>query len=221
MGMVSRGENGLLTNTGANTLIQLLNARNAPGGENDAAQLRGFLTQAHGIIAPMTKPSLGNYSPTQEKRYAQFVDKALKLVAAGKADGLPLSEILKKGGAVDTLMGQGYPTPKEQAEDQKALEFDKRMKPVQNAIKYMKKSADPDYLQKGIDGENGEPGVISPYQAGQAVLMGAVRGKDLAEAHSRGWITTDEWNEATAYRRKTGKNMWGQPMKRDMWGKPE
>lgn len=205
--MITPGENSILTNSGASMLHQMLAARNTPTGENDASTLRGFFNQAHTLISPLTKPGLGQTWPQGEQKYQHFVGQSLELIAAGRAEGKPMSELLKKGGDIDLLLGQSVPSTAQMRAANKEVVHDPRMKPALAAASYVQKSADPVYLQKGIEAKT-----ISPYQAGQAVKMGARNANDLKTAYQKGWLGWDDVDAALKHLRTNGRNFWGQPV---------
>lgn len=205
--MITPGENSILTNSGAAVLHQMLTARNAPGGENDATNLRGYFQQAHTLISPLTKPSMGTYWPQGEQKYQRFVGQSLELIAAGRAEGKPMSELLKKGGDIDLLLGQSVPSTAQQRAANREVVHDPRMKPAVAAYNYMHKSSDVTYLQAGI-----KQGIISPAQAGQAAVMGAMNPQQLKKAYDAGLVNWDDASAALEHMRKYRRNYYGTPI---------
>lgn len=205
--MVGAGENSILTNSGGSALLQILHARETPQGENDTTTMRGFLQQAHNLISPLSKKSLGQYWPQGEQKYSRFVNQALQLVAAKRQAGEPLAEILKKGGDVDTLLGQSIPTMAEQRKATSQVVHDSRMKPQVAAYNFLKNSKSPDDLNRGI-----KQGVISPAQARQASIMNATTVKELQDAYRAKLISWDDASMALEHLRKYNRNYYGKPV---------
>lgn len=208
--MITTGENSILTNTGANALHQIMDARNAPGGENDAATLRSFFAQAHTLIAPLTKPSLGQYNADQEKKYADFVGQSLQLIAAGRTSNVPLSELLKKGGAIDTALGQHVPTPAALRADRTKTAQDPRMNQAVAAAAALRSAKTPDDLLRFV-----KEGKISPHQASQAVIMNATTLGELQRAQAAGVISWDEAATAWEHLHKYNRSFVGKPFQPD------
>lgn len=97
---VAPGENGALTNTGANELSGILSRRQGSKGEADTALLRTFLTNAHKLINPIQNEKLGIFYPKGEQQFQKFVAQAFPQIEAEQKAGHPLAEILKEGGNV-------------------------------------------------------------------------------------------------------------------------
>lgn len=205
--MIGRGENALITNTGGAVLQGLLQARNQPNGENDIAQLRGYLNTARPWINPLEKESLGTISPTGRARFERFVGQVLPLVAQERSQGEPMSEILAKGGAVDKLLVNAMGDSKaNQQKDKNNLVHDPRIAPEKAAQDYLRKSADLQYLKDGIAQNK-----ISPAQAAWGIKMGARSVQQLQDAYRAGMINRKDAEEAFDHLTQYHRNFYGQP----------
>lgn len=89
---VGKGEDAVLTNTGANQLTALMQLRQGPHGEANIQAIKGFMDQAHGNLT-FSNPQTGVYDEKGEARFAKFMAVALPIMEHAAKAG-KLAEVL-------------------------------------------------------------------------------------------------------------------------------
>lgn len=105
--LVQPGEDGTLTNTGAQALNDILGRRTGPGGDAQAQQMQNFLKTAHQMISGSTA-SIAN--PKGEKRYGDFLKQALPQIAQAYKTGDASKVYDQKGDLYNSITNFMVPT---------------------------------------------------------------------------------------------------------------
>ncbi len=105
--IVQPGEDGTLTNTGAQALAEILGRRGTPQGDAAASQMRVFLNTAHQMISGSTA-SISN--PQGEKRYQNFLKSALPQISAAYKSGNTAQLYDQKGDLYNSITNFMVPT---------------------------------------------------------------------------------------------------------------